>query len=506
MLFRSLLDTLIGRRSSRRSRRAAPSPWTNRLDLESLEDRLVPAASITIADATIVEGNAGTTNVLLQVSVSEPHSNAVSVNYTTVNGSALAGSDYDAVSGTLTFKKNEMTKTISVPVRGDNLAEGTESFTVQLSNGKTAWIADGSATVRITDDDPRISVSDRSASEGNSGATEYKFTVSLSAASNQTVTVDYTTNNGTATAGSDYVATNGTVTFLPGQPTSQEITVVVNGDHTPEDNENFTLNLSNASSNAQISDGVGDGTINDDEPRISVGNWSAYEGNSGATEFKFTVSLSGAYDETVTVAFDTANGSATTVGNDYVATNRILTFEPNQPTSQEITVLVNGDLDVESDEYFTVNLSNASSNAQISNGVGYGTIYDDEPRITIYDGYQEYAYSSYVVFTVNLSVAPVEGPVTVDFMTWDGTAYAWTDYVPTAGTLTFDIGQTTQYIYVELLNTNYTDAYFWVQLSNASANVQLANEWAAGYWYYDYYYYYDPGYGYGDYYYYYGYY
>src|SRR5207247_1844062 len=139
------------------------------------------------------------------------------------------------------------------------------------------------------DDDPRISVSDWSATEGNSGTTKFTFTVSLAAGRGETVTVDFATSDGSELAGSDYVETHGTLIFAPGQPISQTITVVVNDDQTAEGTEAFYVNLSNASSNAQISDGAAVGTITDDEPRISIGNWSASEGNSGTTEFKFTV-------------------------------------------------------------------------------------------------------------------------------------------------------------------------------------------------------------------------
>src|SRR5262249_39646724 len=133
-----------------------------------------------------------------------------------------------------------------------------------------------------------------------------------------------------------------------------------------------------------IADGTGNVTIIDNEPRINVDSWSATEGNTGTQEFQFNVSLSAAYDQPVTVNFDTADGSAL-AGSDYVAKHVTVTFTPGQPTSQTVKVLVNGDDVVENDEYFQVKLSNASSNAQINNGVGYGTIYDDEPSISVGD-------------------------------------------------------------------------------------------------------------------------
>lgn len=497
MLLRSLRDTL--RASPGRSRRKSHSLVANRLALESLEDRLTPAAFLTMTDAVLVEGHDGMTNAVVRVNLTEPHGNSVTVNFNTVDGSATADSDFNAVSGKLTFTKNEMSKNILIPVRGDHLYEPDEWLSVRLSNAKGAKIADGTANVTINDDESLVSITGASVTEGNSGNKEMRFTVSLSSAYEETVTVDFTTANGSASAGSDFVAKNGTVTFVPDQPTSQEIIVVVNGDNLVEYDENFMVSLSNASSNAEIGNGVAYGTIYDDEPRVSITGWSADEGNSGKQEFRFTVSLSRAYDEIVTVEFYTADGTASD-GSDYVATEGKLTFMPNQPTSQDIVVVVNGDQSVESNEYFSVNLKNASTNAQISNGVAYGNIYDDEPRIEISDTWYDY-YSSYMMFTVTLYGSPLTESVTVDFTTMDGNAYAGFDYVFTEGTITFDPGETTEYIWVEVTNFSYMDAYFYVQLSNATPPVQITDDLAAGYWYYDYGYY-DPGYYYYDYYYY----
>ncbi|SRR6266545_638652 len=100
--------------------------------------------------------------------------------------------------------------------------------------------------------------------EGNAGTTAFVFTVALTEASAGTVTVDYSTRNGTAEAGSDYIATSGTLTFAPGEVTKQ-ITVQVNGDTTPEETEVFFVDLTNASG-ASIGDGEGLGRIFNDEP------------------------------------------------------------------------------------------------------------------------------------------------------------------------------------------------------------------------------------------------
>lgn len=113
---------------------------------------------------------------------------------------------------------------------------------------------------------PSVSIGDATVTEGNSGSTAATFTVSLSQPAAETISVAYATADGTANAGSDYVATSGAVTFAPGV-TSQSVTVQVIGDTTVEDNETFYVNLGAVTGNATIADGQGLGTIlNDDQP------------------------------------------------------------------------------------------------------------------------------------------------------------------------------------------------------------------------------------------------
>ena len=386
MSFRTLLECLTPRSRSRRTPRAKARSATRRLDVESLEDRCVPAAFISIGDVSVVEGDSGTQNAVVQVTVSQPHSNSVTVNYTTVNGSATQGSDFNAVSGKLTFLKNEMTKSITIPIRGDLLAEPTESFSVRLSNPKTATISRGEGFVTIADNEPRVTIGDASIVEGDSGPATMTFNVYLQYASSQPVHIDYTTADGSATAGSDYTEVTGSLTIPPG-----------------------------------LTQGI-------------------------------------------------------------------------------IEVTVNGDNQAEWDETVQVNLTTPDSYVAITDSVGIGTIYDDEPRIYIYDAYQDY-YASTITFWVSLT-APSDDVVTVEFTTLDGYAVAGWDYVATWGTLTFNPGEPTmQAITVELITLDPDPyKYFIVELSNASSNVLVANQWAYGWWYYDYgYYYYDPGYYYYDY-------
>jgi hypothetical protein len=216
---------------------------------------------LAINDVTVTEGNTGTVNAVFTVTLSTVSGQAVTVNYATANGTAVAPADYTATSGTLTFAAGVTTQSITVPVVGDTLDEANETFVVNLSGATNATIADSQGVGTITDNDatPSLVINNVSVTEGNTGTQNAVFTVTLSAASGQTVTVNYATANGTATAGSDYVARSGTLTFNPGT-TTQTIPVTVNGDTVVEANETFVVNLSGAT-NATIADSQGVGTI-----------------------------------------------------------------------------------------------------------------------------------------------------------------------------------------------------------------------------------------------------
>jgi len=225
---------------------------------------------------------------------------------------------------------------------------------------------------------PSLSIDNVTVTEGDAGTTDAVFTVSLSPASDQPVSVDFATADNTATAGADYQSNSGSLSF-PAGTTSQNITVQVNGDTADESDETFWVNLSNPS-NAIIADGQGAGTITNDDtasalPSLSINNVTVTEGDAGTVNAVFTVSLSPASDQPVSVDFATADNTAT-AGADYQANNGSLSF-PAGTTTQNITVQVNGDTADESNETFLVNLSNPS-NATIGEGQGTGMITDDD--------------------------------------------------------------------------------------------------------------------------------
>ncbi|QTL02897.1 cellulase family glycosylhydrolase [Aquabacter sp. L1I39] len=341
---------------------------------------VLPALSV--ADASVTEGNSGTKELAFTVSLSAAATAPVTVAYATANGTALAGSDYTAKSGTLTFAAGETSKVVRVLVSGDTAVEANEALSLTLSNPAGATIADGSATGTIVNDDvaplPALSVADASVTEGNSGTKELAFTVSLSAAATAPVTVAYATANGTALAGSDYTAKSGTLTFAAGE-TSKVVRVLVSGDTAVEANEALSLTLSNPAG-ATIADGSATGTIVNDDvaplPTLSIAGASFAEGSAADPGHgSFVVSLSQAATSAVTVSFATADGTAI-AGSDYVAKTGTLTFAAGE-TQKVIEVKAVGDGTVEPDETFKVTLSSAQG-ATIAQPSATGTLTNDD--------------------------------------------------------------------------------------------------------------------------------
>jgi chitinase len=438
------------------------------------------APAVTIADVSVPEGNAGTKAAAFTVTLSAASVQPVTVSFATANGTATAGSDYVAASGTVTFAPGTTSQTIVVTVNGDTAAEADEAFVVNLSAPANAVIADDQATGTITNDDlPMLSVGNATVVEGNAGTKSAIFTVTLAPPAGQAVTVAYTTANGTATAGSDYSATTGTLTFAAGA-SSQTVAVTINGDAIVEADETFTINLSNPT-NAALSDAQGVGTItNDDLPTLTIGNATLTEGNSGTNAATFAVTLSGPSSQVVTVAYATANVTAS-AGSDYAAASGTLTFAAGV-TSQTVTVTVNGDTTAEADETFAVNLT-GPTNATIADSQGVGTLTNDDlPALTIADVsvVEGNTGTRTATFTVTLNT-PSAQAVSVGYATNDGTAVAGTDYIAAAGTLTFTAGQTTRTVAVTINgdSTIEADETFVVNLSNPT-NAVLGDAQAVG--------------------------
>ena len=419
---------------------------------------------LSIGDAAVQEGGTAQFEVTLRPASEQ----TVTVNFETADGTAKAGSDYTETSGTLTFTAGQPTKTISVSTVDDDAQESDERFMVTLRNPDGATLDDhtGEGTIRDNDDDgggslPTLSVGDAAVVEGDTAT----FRVTLSAASENVVTVSYKTKDGTAVAGSDYTAMAGTLRFEPGD-TTKTIRVPTVDDDTPEETEAFTVELS-APSGATVADGTGTGTISDDGgsrslPTLSIGDAAPVpEGRTA----KFRVTLRRESGEPVTVAYRTVDGTAV-AGSDYTTTSGTLRFEPGETTKTLRVPTVNDDTPEET-EAFTVELS-APSGATVADDTGAGTITDeDEPPTLAIDDAPPVGEGGTAEFVVRLSA--VSGvAVTVSYQTVDGTAVAGPDYTTTSGTLRFEPGETTRAVAVATLIDQLMEGaeQFTVELSD----------------------------------------
>ena len=429
------------------------------------------APTLSIDDVTVDEGDEIAVFVVL---LSVPSGRTVTVDYRTVDGTAVTVLDYTATDGTLTFAPGETEKTIPVAVIDDALDEPDETFTVVLSNPDNAVLSaeedEGTATI-IDNDAPTLSIDDVTVDEGDEIAV---FVVLLSVPSGRTVTVDYRTVDGTAVTVLDYTATDGTLTFAPGE-TEKTIPVAVIDDALDEPDETFTVVLSNPD-NAVLSAEEDEGTatiIDNDAPTLSIDDVTVDEGDEIAV---FVVLLSVPSGRTVTVDYRTVDGTAVTV-LDYTATDGTLTFAPGE-TEKTIPVAVIDDALDEPDETFTVVLSNPD-NAVLSaeEDEGTATIIDnDAPTLSIDDVTVDEG-DEIAVFVVLLSV-PSGRTVTVDYRTVDGTAVTVLDYTATDGTLTFAPGETEKTIPVAVIDDalDEPDETFTVVLSNPDNAVLSAEE------------------------------
>ncbi|MEO8350794.1 MAG: Calx-beta domain-containing protein [Chthoniobacteraceae bacterium] len=344
-----------------------------------------PIPAFWVDDVTVSESDAGTVTASFTVSLSVASSLAISVQVATADGTAVSGLDYTALGlTTLYFNPGETSKTISVEVAGDITSEPNETFFINLSNPSNAMIgnAQGQATILNDDPLPILTIGDVSSAEGNDGVVAASFIVNLSESFLGTVSVEYATEDGTATAGGDYTAVGlTTLIFAPGE-TQKMITVDVLGDMLSEPDETFFINLSSPG-NATLAIAQGQATIQNDDavPAISIDDVSVLEGGSGTTAATFTVSLSAPSGQAVTVRYATADDSAT-AGEDYTAVGTsTLTFEPGE-TEKIITIDVLGDKTFELGESYFITLGDPT-NAALAKAQGVGTIINDDSNVVV---------------------------------------------------------------------------------------------------------------------------
>jgi len=323
---------------------------------------------VTVNDVTITEGDVGSTNADFSVTLSSPSTHRVTVGYSTSDGTATQGTDYVAKTGSVVFEPGETSKTVSVAVLGDTTDEFSETFKLNLNSVDVGTIVrnQGTATINSNDPPPTISVADTTLVEGDSRTNNAMFVLTLSKASEKPISIDYATADGTALAGSDYVAASGTISFSAGQTTAN-VSVPITPDPVVEPDETLVLNLSNPV-NATISRGQASATItNDDEAGIKLAMLQDSVNEAGLA---ISVLVLRKGDLTVAASVDYKTEDAGTLNPcnsktgqassrcDYVTTLGTLQFAPGEFV-KEIRILVNDDGYLEGPEVFNLSLSNA---------------------------------------------------------------------------------------------------------------------------------------------------
>ncbi|XZO03379.1 MAG: Ig-like domain-containing protein [Microcoleus sp.] len=477
--------------------------------------------TISIPDINVQE-TIGSSSAAIQANVeiklSSPSIEIVTVNYSFKDGTAIANQDYKQVTaGTVSFASGETTKSISVPIINDGKKEADETFSAILSSPVNATIPKDTGTITISDQIELSIDNDVTVTEGDTGKKDATFTVSLSKALNVPVTVDYTTTGGTASSGIDYMYLQGKLEFAPGE-TKKTIKVPVNGDTDIENDETFNLVLSKPS-NFTLKKATGTATIvDDDKPVASISDTAILDEDNGTATF--TVTLSKPYSKELGVGFTTKDGTAKSSDNDYTALdgNDVIFFSPGQ-TSKTITVSskpmgsraqailtrdeadfvqVNPDTKAEGDETFSVVLVDRNP---LVKAVGEGTVVIDDfndsqsfypdgvrpkisvdPVLLIPEGAEGTTTSA--IFNLKLDrPGTTDIPVSLRYRTQDGTAtVADNDYqaLPLQ-TLTFGPGETEKTIRVNITGDSKPELNerFKLILSGPS-NVALDNSSAQG--------------------------
>jgi hypothetical protein len=328
---------------------------------------------LSINDVTVNE-SAGTAT--FTVTLAPAATSVVTVNFTTSSGTATSGTDFSATTGLLTFPVGVTTRTITVPITNDLLAEGSESFNVTLSGAVNASIANGTGVGTIVDNDgvPSIaSISSPTTTEGNN----LVFAVTVSGTSSTNTSIPFTLGGGSASTGdyttptfSNGVTLVGTNLVIPAGVTSFSVTLPTVNDTVTEPSEAVPLTIGGVTGTGTITD-------NDGAPSIaSISSPTVLEGN----DLVYAVVVSGTSSTNTSIPFTLGGGSAST--GDYttptfsngvtlVGTNLVI---PAGVTSFSVTLPTVNDTVTEPSEAVPLTIGGVT---------GTGTITDNDPAPTV---------------------------------------------------------------------------------------------------------------------------
>lgn len=448
------------------------------------------AQNIAIGNASVSEGDASTVNLDFPITLSAPAAAPINLSYSTTAGTATAGTDFTAVAGAAIVVSTGVTTAVArVVVNGDLVVEAAETLTVTiaLQAGSPGTIVTNQGLGQINNDDTAVlSMASVAQAEGNA-AGNVNFVASLSRPVQGAVGIRVTTSDDSASAPSDYASSNLVVNFAS-NATTATFSVPSVGDAVVEANERFALSLSALTAPAPVLASITVsatpifGTLNnDDSATISINAPSQLEGNAGTAALPFTLNLSAPVQGGVSFTAATADGTATVANNDYQASTTAVSFAGLSTTAQTVNVNVLGDLTLENDESFAVNLSGLTVAAGIPAGsVSFlpasanGTLRNDDAVVLSINSVQALEASGSLTFTVSLTSATAL-PVSVQYATQNGNALSGQDYVATTGTLIFQPGEASKTIAVTLIEDNQEEGNetFTITLSGSNPAAPL---------------------------------
>ncbi len=427
---------------------------TSTITVTITDDESAPTVGFEFTTASMSESGA---SVSLAVKLSVPCQSPMTVQYTTANATATAGSDYTLKSGTLAFDSGVTKADLHIFLLGDTIYEGSETFTVNLSSPSLGSLGSASATVTLTDDDP-MPQADFALFEVTANETEKKavLTVTLTGQTQLDTTIQYTAQNGTATDG-DYTGAAGTL-IIPRSSALGTIEIPIVDDNVYEGgDESFTVTLSSPLG-ATLGTAVATVIIedNDSVPKISFAS-TAYSSTENMGAAALPLTLTNPSQSAITVNYITDDSTAK-AGSDYTASSGSLTVPPYSETAT-LNIDILNDIVYEGSESFTVTLSSPAG-ATLGINQAEVTITDDETKplagfaLATQSGEED---DGAVMLTVSLS-GPSKTDITMEYVTSDGTAKKIADYVESSGTVTILAGYTSATFGIPLVNNTVYEA------------------------------------------------
>jgi hypothetical protein len=457
-------------------------------EIAIIDNETIPTLSITPGTQSIIEKNSGdpVNSASFQVQLSGKSATAITVDYSTINGTAISDSDFTATTGKLTFAPGSLSQTILVPIAPDNTVEPNETFSLQITVGASeavgATISTTSATATIQNDDvlptvslPTISIVpiDNSNLPIDQLPNQQTITLKRDGDPNQPLIVKYLL---TKLIGDKNQETTNTVTFAAGQSTTtipltvdstaiyrelEKDTVTIIGD------PNYAIDSLSKPTTISL-------TNNQTAPTISISDTEIIEGDSGTSNLRFTIQLSSPSAQTTSVSYQTADDTATS-NKDYTTTNSTLVFAPKE-IEKTIDIPIIGDRIIEKDENFILTLSNPTSGATLNKAAATGLIKNNDKAtvsLTVTDA-QAGEPSNPGQFSINIDSA-TEIPIGIQYAL-TGTATAETDYQALPGIVTIGPGETSQLIDINVQDDNILEGTEVVQLKlQPSTDYQIAN-------------------------------